>query len=93
MDWTQVVILIIILVVSTLLIIIGVQLIFLIRDTKTTLSKLDNILGDVEFMSRNLTRSTVSISNLVDSVRGGLELAGAATKMVSALTTKKHNVQ
>lgn len=92
MDWTQIIMLIIIIVVSTLLIIIGVQLIFLLRDTKTTLNKVDNILGDVEFMSRNLTRSTVSVGHLVDSVRSGLELAGAATKMVSALTTKKQNV-
>ena len=89
MDLPQIVLLIVILVVAVVLVIIGVQLIFLIRDTKQTLKKVDSILGDVEFMSRNLTRSTLTVGHLVDSMRSGLELAGVASKLISSFTSKK----
>jgi L-asparagine transporter-like permease len=91
MDISQIILLVVILLVSVVLIIIGIQLIFILKDTKKTLSKVDNILGDVEFMSRNLTRSSLTVGHLVDSVRNGLELAGVATKALSSLTSKKQS--
>lgn len=89
MDWIQIIILVAIILTSSILVIVGVQLIFILQDAKSSLRKLDNVLGDIEFMSHNLTRSSISIGHLIDSVKGTIELAGAATKVVSALTTKK----
>ncbi|MEI6690218.1 MAG: hypothetical protein WCL07_00550 [bacterium] len=91
MDIPQLVLLIVILVVAIIFIIIGIQLIFILKDSKETLRKVDNILGDVEYMSRNLTRSSLTVGHLVESVRSGLELAGVATKAFSALTSKKQS--
>ena len=89
MDLPQIVLLVVILVVATILAVIGVQIIFILKDAKESMRKVDIILGDVEFMSRNLTRSTLTVGHLVDSVRSGIELAGVATKLVSAVTSKK----
>lgn len=83
MDLPQIILLIVIMVVSTILIIIGVQIIGLLKDAKETLKKTDLILEDVSFLSRSLTRGSSTISHLFTSLESGLQLVGMVTKLIS----------
>ncbi len=83
MDLPQVILLIVIIVVSTILIIIGIQIIGLLKDAKETLKKTDLILEDVSFLSRSLTRGSSTISHLFTSLESGLQLVGMVTKLIS----------
>ena len=89
MDLPQIVLLVVILVVTVILTVIGVQLIFFLKDAKETLRKVDSILGDVQFMSNNLTRTSATVTHLVDGMKSGLELIGLATKLLGGATSKK----
>ncbi len=83
MDLPQIILLIVIMVVSTILIIIGIQIIGLLKDAKETLKKTDLILEDVSFLSRSLTRGSSTISHLFTSLESGLQLVGMVTKLIS----------
>ncbi len=83
MDLPQIILLIVIMVVSTILIIIGVQIIGLLKDAKETLKKTDLILEDVSFLSRSLTRGSSTISHLFTSLESGLQLVGMVTKLIA----------
>jgi hypothetical protein len=68
MDLPQIILLIVIIVVSAILIIIGIQIIGLLKDAKETLHKTDLILEDVGFLSRSLTHGSSTISHLFTSI-------------------------
>ena len=82
MDLPQILLLIVIIVVSVILVIIGIQIIGLLKDAKETLRKTDLILEDVSFLSRSLTRGSSTISHLFTSLESGLQLVGMVTKLI-----------
>lgn len=82
MDLPQILLLIVIIVVSVILVIIGIQIIGLLKDAKESLKKADLILEDVGFLSRSLTRGSSTISHLFTSLESGLQLVGMFTKLV-----------
>ncbi len=82
MDLPQALLLIVIVVVSAILIVIGIQIIGLLKDAKETLHKTDLILEDVGFLSRSLTRGSSTISHLFTSLESGLQLVGMVTKLI-----------
>jgi len=83
MDLPQIILLLVIVIVSTILIIIGIQIIGLLKDAKETLKKTDLILEDVSFLSRSLTRGSSTISHLFTSLESGLQLVGMVTKLIA----------
>lgn len=89
MDLPQIILLIVILVISVILIVIGIQIISLLKDAKQTLHKTDLILEDLGFLSRNLTRGSSTISHLFTSLESGLQLVGMLTKLVTPKSKSK----
>lgn len=88
MDLPQIILLTIILVVSVILIIIGIQIIGLLKDAKESLKKADLILEDVGFLSRSLTRGSSTLSHLFTSIESGMQLVGMVTKLVAPKNKK-----
>lgn len=88
MDLPQTILLLVIIVVSVILIVIGVQIIGLLKDAKSTLHKADLILEDMSFLSRSLTRGSSTISHLFTSLESGMQLVGMVTKLISPKNKK-----
>jgi hypothetical protein len=82
MDLPQIILLIVIVVVSAILIVIGVQIIGLLKDAKETLRKADMIIEDVGFLSRSLTRGSSTLSHLFTSLESGMQLVGMVSKLI-----------
>ncbi len=83
MDLPQILLLVVIIAVSVILIIIGIQIIGLLKDAKETLRKTDIILEDVSFLSRSITRGSSTLSHMFTSLESGMQLIGMVTKLVS----------
>jgi len=82
MDLPQIILLFVIVIVSVILVVIGIQIIGLLKDAKETLKKADLILEDVGFLSRSLTRGSSTLSHMFTSIESGLQLVGMITKLV-----------
>lgn len=89
MDLPQILLLIVIIILSIILTIIGVQLIGLLRDSKSTLKRLDNVLEDIEFLTRNLTSSSSTLGHISDGLKSGMELVGTLTQLFNKSSKKK----
>ncbi len=89
MDITQIILFLVLLVVATLLIVIGIQIINLLRDIKKTLTKVDNLLNDLDFLVHNFTRSTSTISQISSGLKSGLELASTISQFLHQTKSKK----
>ena len=83
MDLPQIILLIVIVIVSGILIVIGIQIIGLLKDAKSTLHKADLILEDVGFLSRSLTRGSTTLSHMFMSLESGVQLVGMLTKLIA----------
>ena len=88
MDLPQILLLVVIVVISVILVIIGIQIIGLLKDAKETLHKTDLILEDVGFLSRSLTRGSSTISHMFSSLESGMQLVGMVTKLVAPKNKK-----
>lgn len=88
MDLPQILLLIVIVAVSVILIIIGIQIIGLLKDAKETLRKTDIILEDVSFLSRSITRGSSTLSHMFTSLESGMQLIGMVTKLVTPKNKK-----
>lgn len=89
MDLPQILLLIVIIILSIILTIIGIQLIGLLRDSRTTLKRLDNVIEDVEFLTRNLTKSSSTLNHISDGIKSGMKLVGTITQLFNKPSKKK----
>jgi len=89
MDLPQILLLTAIFVISIILTIIGVQIIMLLRDARDTLKRADNLLGDLEFLSRSLTRTSSSFSHLASGLQSGMQLVSLVASLLTSNTKKK----
>lgn len=83
MDLPQIVLLTIIVAVGVILIVIGVQIIGLLKDAKETMHKADLVLEDVGFLTRSLTRGGTALGNMLTSLQSGMQLVGLVTKVLA----------
>lgn len=83
MDLPQIVLLTIIVAVGGILIVIGIQVISLLKDAKETLRKADLVLEDVGFLTRSLTRGGTALGNMLTSLQSGMQLVGLVTKVLA----------
>lgn len=88
MDLPQIILLIVIVVVSVILIVIGIQIIGLLKDAKVTLKKADLILEDVGFLSRSLTRGSSTLTHMFTSMESGIQLVSMFTKLLAPKSKK-----
>lgn len=89
MDLPQIVLLTIIVAVGVILIVIGVQLIGILKDAKETLRKADLVLEDVGFLTRSLTRGGTALGNMLSSLQSGMQLVGLVTKVLAPKDKKQ----
>lgn len=89
MDLPQILLLVVIIVISTILVVIGVQIIGLLKDAKETLKKTDAILDDVSFLSRTLTRSGSTIGHMFTGLESGVQLVGMLSKLIAPKSKNK----
>lgn len=89
MDLPQIVLLVIIVAVGVILIVIGVQIIGLLKDAKETMRKADLVLEDVGFLTRSLTRGGTALGNMLTSLQSGMQLVGLVTKVLAPTKSKK----
>lgn len=83
MDLPQIVLLVIIVAVGVILIVIGIQIIGLLKDAKETMRKADLVLEDVGFLTRSLTRGGTALGNMLTSLQSGMQLVGLVTKVLA----------
>ncbi|MCE7897593.1 MAG: hypothetical protein DPW11_03090 [bacterium] len=89
MDLPQIVLLTIIIAVGVILIVIGVQIIGLLKDAKETLRKTDLVIEDLGFLTRSLTRGGTALGNMLTSLQSGMQLVGLVTKVLAPTKSKK----
>ncbi len=89
MDLSQTLLLIIIVVISVILTVIGIQVIIILRDAKHSLRRVDNILEDTEYLTRNLTRSSATFAHLTEGLKSGMQLVSTITEIVSSKSKSK----
>ncbi len=88
MDLPQIILLTVIVIVSAILIVIGIQIIGILKEAKETLHKTDQILDDVNFLTRSLTRGSSTLTHMFTSLESGVQLVGMLTKLVAPKNKK-----
>ncbi len=83
------ILLVVIVIVSAILIVIGIQIIGLLKEAKETLRKTDVILDDVGFLTHSLTRGSTTLSHMFTSLQSGAQLVGMVTKLISSKSKSK----
>lgn len=89
MDLPQVLLLIAIVVLTVILGIIGVQIIFILRDSRETLRKADRVVDNLDFLTTSLVRTSSTFSSLGSSLQSGMQLVGLVTKLIGNSSKKK----
>lgn len=83
------ILLVVIVIVSAILIVIGIQIIGILKEARVTLQKTDKILDDVSFLTHSLTRGSTTLSHMFTSLQSGAQLVGMVTKLISSKSKNK----
>lgn len=83
MTLPQILLLLAIIVLTVLLTIIGVQVIYLLRDSRVTLKKIDNIVDNFDYLTTSLVRTSSTFSHLSTSLQSGMQLVGLVSKLIN----------
>lgn len=74
MEATQILLIIIVATLTIILTVIGVQLIFILKEFKRSMSKVNRMLDDGNFISSTVVKSVSGISGLLAGVKTGLSV-------------------
>jgi len=74
MDPVQTVIIFISLVITTLIVVLGVQIYFILKEVKISVAKLNKMLDDGGKMTGAMSDTVVGMSGLLEGVRAGLSV-------------------
>lgn len=77
LDTVQIVLLIVISLLTILLVVLGIQVYFILRELRRTVQKTNKILDTTEQITESVARPIESVSSLVDSVSTGAVLTKA----------------
>lgn len=83
MDLPQLLLLLAIVTLTVVLTIIGIQLFFLLKESRETLRKADHIVDNLDFLTGSLVRTSSTFSHLSSSLQSGMQLVGLVSKLVS----------
>lgn len=75
-DTAQAVLLFVLVVLTTLLLILGVQVFFILRELRNTVSKANKVLDDAGVISESVSGPISTISSLATGVKTGALIAG-----------------
>jgi len=73
-DATQILLIIVVTVLTTLLTIVGIQVIYILREFRKTVEKTNKILDDTGVISESVAKPVESMSGLIMGIRKGLEI-------------------
>lgn len=74
-DTAQAVLLFVIIILTTLLLILGIQVFFILRELKQTVSKANKVLDDTGLITESVSGPISSISSLASGVKTGAAIA------------------
>ncbi len=77
----QIVLLSVIVLLSIILVILGIQVFFILKDFRQTVQKTNKILDDVDLLSQNIIRPVSSLSDMI----GGAGTVSTVLKIIHAL--------
>jgi len=84
MDTAQTLLLIVVIVLSFILLILGVQIFFILREFRKTVSKVNKVLDDTGSITQSVSAPIASLSNVLTSVK----LGSALVKILQRKKTK-----
>lgn len=73
-DLTQTLLVVVIVVLTVILSVIGVQVVLLLKETRRSLSRVNDLLDSVEGLVDKLSHPTQSFSNLLSGVKQGVQI-------------------
>ena len=80
MDITQILLVIIIVVLTIFLIVLGIEVFFVLKDLRRTLSKFNRVLTTVDDISQSVKQPASTLSGLVAGVKSALTIFGKGAK-------------
>jgi hypothetical protein len=84
MDAAQILLLVVVVVLSFILLILGIQIFFILREFKRTISKVNKVLDDTGSITESVSAPIASLSSVLTSVK----LGSALLKMIQKKKTK-----
>lgn len=86
MDTAQILLITVVSVLTLLLVLLGVQVFFILREVRFTLSKANKVLDDAGVISESISRPVESLSTVVSGIKLGSVIASFLAK-----TVEKHD--
>lgn len=71
MDSAQIILIVVIIILAILLIALGIQVFFILRELRQTVSKANKVLDDTEVITRSVSAPISSLSSLAMGVKAG----------------------
>jgi ABC-type sulfate transport system permease component len=87
MDTAQILLLVVVIVLTFLLLILGIQVFFILKEFKDTIAKLNKVLDDAGVISESVSTPIASLSTIVTGVKTGMSLASLFRKKKKAHST------
>lgn len=87
MDTAQILLITVVSVLTLLLLLLGIQVFFILREVKNTLSKANKVLDDAGVISGSISRPVESLS----TVMSGIKLGSIITSFLSKSMDKSHD--
>ena len=79
---TQVILVVVITTLTALSVVIGIQVVKILQELRTSLQKMNGILDDVADMTHSVSQPMVSLSGLVDNLKGGVKIVALFKKLL-----------
>ena len=79
-DTAQAVLLFVLLVLTILVLILGIQVFFILRDLRKTVTKANKVLDDAGIITQSVTEPIATISSLASGIKTGKLIAGFLKK-------------
>ncbi|MBI4034801.1 MAG: hypothetical protein HY381_00205 [Candidatus Chisholmbacteria bacterium] len=79
---TQVLLVVVIGVLTVLLVVAGIQVVNILREIRWMVAKMNRILDDVADLTHSVTQPVVSLSGLVEGLKGGVRLVAVMRKIL-----------
>jgi hypothetical protein len=89
MDTAQILLLIVVVILTVLLVALGVQVFFILREFKNTVAKLNKVLDDAGTITESVSTPIASLSTVLTGVKTGLSIAKMFKKKSARQSTGK----
>ena len=74
MDTTQILLMVVISVLTIMMVVIGIQVVFILQEVRKSLAKTNKMLDDAGSVSGNISKTVSEATGLVEGIKTGLSL-------------------